>query len=146
MLKDRDLLGVNPATANYQLHRRLLFALGERLGMLQCFRCGESITSIEDLSIEHKEAWRSAPDPRAAFFDLSNVAFSHVRCNCGAGERHRKYSTDAGRKTAYSRRNRERWNRHRREQRANNPRSAKGRLSASEAEHVGSNPALGANG
>ncbi len=144
MPNDKDLLGVNYATANYQLHRNLLFALAQRLGLLDCFRCNEIIVDIADLSIEHKEAWRSAIDPRVAFFDLENIAFSHVRCNCGAGSRpNRKYATEAGRKTAYSRRTKERWNRHRRDQR-HNARSASGRLSASEADHEGSNPSLAA--
>lgn len=145
MPKDKDLLGVNPATANYQLHRRLVFAMAQQLNLAVCFRCGHTIVDVSDLSIEHKKSWRSAANPRAAFFDLENVAFSHLRCNCAAGGgSNKKYATKAGRKTAYSRRNKERWNRQRRDKR-HDARSASGRLRLSESRHEGSNPSLAAS-
>jgi hypothetical protein len=39
------------------------------------------------LSIEHKEAWQGAADPKLAFFNPDNIAFSHLSCNISAGSR-----------------------------------------------------------
>ena len=36
---------------------------------------------MSDLSIEHKVPWMSADNPIDAFFDLDNIAFSHLKCN-----------------------------------------------------------------
>lgn len=53
-----------------------------------CFRCDQEIKRVEDLSIEHKVQWRTPEQ----FWNLANIAFSHLRCNSGAGERHRAHS------------------------------------------------------
>jgi hypothetical protein len=44
-----------------------------------CFKCAKEIVTVDELSIEHKEPWegRSAE----LFWDLNNIAFSHLRCN-----------------------------------------------------------------
>jgi hypothetical protein len=39
------------------------------------------------LSIDHKNPWQAAADPKASFFDLDNIAFSHLRCNSGEANR-----------------------------------------------------------
>lgn len=78
-----SLLGEPHGTANSRLKKAIIFMLaGEIDGRLACFRCGKTIADVRDLSIEHKESWQSAADPRMAFFDLKNIAFSHLRCNC----------------------------------------------------------------
>lgn len=82
-----ELLGEPHGTANAKLRKQIIFNLAVRCGCDECYRCEKRIETMDDLSIEHKESWQSAPDPRAAFFDPNNIAFSHLRCNIGAGAR-----------------------------------------------------------
>lgn len=49
-----------------------------------CHQCGSEIENEQNLSIEHKEPWLDSDDPVGKFFDLDNIAFSHLACNCGA--------------------------------------------------------------
>lgn len=100
MAKDlkRTRLGMDPGTAANRLVKDLLFDLAMKAGH-KCFRCSGDLTR-ETFSIEHKESWLRAPEPAAAFFDLSNVAFSHLACNSSA--RHRTYSP-CGTRPAYKR-------------------------------------------
>jgi hypothetical protein len=55
--------------------------------MDNCYRCNLKIIDISTLSIEHKVSWRKADDPIYAFYDLNNIAFSHLRCNILAVDR-----------------------------------------------------------
>ena len=103
-VKDKELLGVNYATANYQLHRQLLYAFAEQLDFLRCYRCKDNILSIEEMSIEHKESWRSASEPRTAFFDLTNVCLSHMDCNRRSQVKQKIYDTPKLRKDANNKR------------------------------------------
>lgn len=80
-----ELLGMPHGTANGKLTKMILFDFAERLNLLNCFRCGRRIETLRDLSVEHKEAWMSAVDPRASYFDLNNIAFSHLSCNSSEG-------------------------------------------------------------
>lgn len=82
-----DLLGMPFGTANGKLRKKLLFHLAGKLAMLECFRCHESIESIEDFSIEHTESWQYAKDPIETFFDVEKIAFSHIDCNVRASQR-----------------------------------------------------------
>ena len=75
------LLGLNFSTANQRLRKLIMWSLVKEVGKDTCFRCGEQIEDVDDLSIEHKEPWQGTNNPRAAFFDLKNIAFSHLRCN-----------------------------------------------------------------
>ncbi len=81
------LLGLNVSTATARLRKLIMWSLVQETGQDACFRCGEQIENIDDLSIEHKEPWRKADDPKASFFDLDNIAFSHLSCNIGAADR-----------------------------------------------------------
>lgn len=47
----------------------------------------EKIENIRDLSVEHREPWQSAENPKESFFDLDNIEFSHLNCNILAGDR-----------------------------------------------------------
>lgn len=85
--KNSELLGMPFGTAAHRLRKSLMFAMAKRLSMDICHRCEKQIQDEADLTIEHKDAWRRADDPVAAFFDLENVAFSHMRCNYGAALR-----------------------------------------------------------
>ncbi len=77
-------LGMNFSTAGGRLRKMILFDLLQRFDLDWCFRCEEPIEDIGDLSIEHKEPWQTADDPKAVYFDLDNISFSHLSCNCRA--------------------------------------------------------------
>jgi hypothetical protein len=85
--KKSDLLGEPYGTASNRLRKMILFDLAKRLEMDVCFRCGGRIESLENFSIEHKEAWLNSDDPKKKFFDLDNIAFSHMGCNSSAADR-----------------------------------------------------------
>lgn len=72
-------LGMPHGTANGRLRKNILFHLLRKLNENVCFKCGQKIEKVEDLSIEHKLPWegRSAE----LFWDLDNIAFSHLHCN-----------------------------------------------------------------
>jgi hypothetical protein len=77
--KKSTLLGMSFGTARRRLERDLIFALAKAAGH-NCFHCGGELTR-ETFSVEHKKAWAIAVDPKTAFFDLENVAFSYIACN-----------------------------------------------------------------
>jgi hypothetical protein len=79
-----DLLGMPFGTACSKLRKALLFDFVKRLHEDSCYRCGEAISSIEEFSIEHKNAWSKQLSPVDAFFDLNNISYSHLKCNTGA--------------------------------------------------------------
>ena len=89
-----DLLGMSWGAACNRLRKKVLFSLIVRLKENTCYRCGNEILSVDDLSIEHKDAWRQAENPVESFFDLDNIDFSHLSCNSAAASKpHKKYFT-----------------------------------------------------
>jgi hypothetical protein len=79
--KDRVIqqLGMPPGTAANRLRKNILFSFMKRLKEDVCFKCGACIERVEDLSIEHKLPWENrSPE---LFWDLNNIAFSHLYCN-----------------------------------------------------------------
>lgn len=78
-------LGMPFGTANGKLRKSILFHLVQKIELDLCFRCNKIIASIEDFSIEHKIAWMGTNDPVKYFFDIENIAFSHIICNNKAG-------------------------------------------------------------
>jgi len=82
--KKKEQLGMSFGTATARLRKLIMFELVKRCGLDKCYRCGQSIEKIENLSIEHKEAWMDSRNPKELFFDLNNIAFSHLKCNTGA--------------------------------------------------------------
>jgi len=44
-----------------------------------CVRCNKEIEIVEELSVEHIKPWEGIS--AELFWDLDNVAFSHVKCN-----------------------------------------------------------------
>jgi hypothetical protein len=78
-LKKEATLGMGFGKATQRLRKMILFSLVVRLKENHCFVCSKVIDKVEDLSIEHKLPWegRSAE----LFWDLNNIAFSHLRCN-----------------------------------------------------------------
>lgn len=74
-------LGMHPSTAANRLRKTVLFSLIKVMGLNNCWHCGEEIENIDNLSIEHKVPWLDSEDPVGLFFDLNNIAFSHLECN-----------------------------------------------------------------
>jgi hypothetical protein len=90
--RKKDQLGIHPATAQHRLKKIVVFDLVKRLGENICYRCKKEIISEDDLSLEHKIAWLdNSPD---LFWDLENIAWSHLSCNIRAA---RRYKTNSSR-------------------------------------------------
>ena len=70
-----------------RLRKQIMFRLMQKCGEDICYQCGEKIESIDTLSIEHKIPWLDSEDPAGLFFDLDNLAFSHMSCNFGAARK-----------------------------------------------------------
>lgn len=88
MDKKRKQLGMHPSTAAHRLRTDIMYSLAEKLNLLFCYRCGDSI-SREEFSIEHKEDWLDSHNPIGIYFDLDNIAFSHKSCNYQASKEKR---------------------------------------------------------
>ena len=82
--KKNTQLGMPIGTAGNRLRKEIMFKLLTKLNENICYRCGKKIESAEELSIEHKEPWLDSPNPKELFFDLENIAFSHLSCNIHA--------------------------------------------------------------
>lgn len=81
-IKRSKQLGMDFSTATNRLKKKILFSLIQRLEEDICFQCGNLIETEDELSIEHKIPWlHKSPD---LFWNLENIAFSHLRCNSGA--------------------------------------------------------------
>ncbi len=87
--KDKQLK-MSHGTAANRLRKMILFKLIQQLTLDSCFQCGKIISDITNLSIEHKIPWLNSSDPIGLFFDLDNIAFSHLKCNNIAGKRSNK--------------------------------------------------------
>ena len=74
------------STANSRLRKMLLYKYLRICGEHICYRCSLPIEDIDELSIEHKDAWLNNPQGRKLFFDLDNISFSHRVCNSSAGK------------------------------------------------------------
>ena len=72
-------LGLAIGTASSRLRKRILFALVCELERNICYRCGRTISVVEELTVDHKEPWLDVSTD--LFWDLANVAFSHSLCN-----------------------------------------------------------------
>lgn len=72
-------LGMAHGTATNRLRKMILLHLLKKLGENYCFKCRQEIFEIDQLSIEHKEPWEGKSIE--LFWDLNNIAFSHLSCN-----------------------------------------------------------------
>lgn len=77
--KKSSFLGMNFGTAHRRLLKQLLFRSLQRGNEDVCFKCGERIEKIQDLSIEHIKPWEGISVE--LFWNLDNITFSHVKCN-----------------------------------------------------------------
>ncbi len=79
----------------------MLFNLMVRCGVDVCIRCQQKITSADDVTIDHIEAWLHAKNAAVLFFDLKNTGFSHVRCNNVSKRLHGQTQAKSGFKGVY---------------------------------------------
>ena len=89
-------------TASGRLKKQIMFMLLKKLGINKCWRCSELITDVKDLSIEHKKPWLDSKDPIGLYFDLDNIAFSHIKCNIGAARKPHKIIWEEGKMYCWS--------------------------------------------
>jgi hypothetical protein len=80
--RKRAVLGRHMSSAMRALTRDLLFHFAVSTGH-KCYRCGNGLDR-ETFSIDHKQDWLNSDDPKAKFYDIENIAFSHLRCNITA--------------------------------------------------------------
>ena len=85
--KKAEQLGMSHGAARNRLVKSLLWDFVVKSKQNFCYHCGTEILTIHDLSIEHKEPWLDSEDPISLYFDLTNIAYSHLSCNCSAGKR-----------------------------------------------------------
>lgn len=81
--KKKEQLGMHPSTASGKLLRDIIFESVVIKNKHTCYLCGGELTR-DTFSIEHKDPWLDSDDPSANFFDLDNIAYSHLSCNAGA--------------------------------------------------------------
>jgi len=106
--KKTQQLGMNPSTASGRLNKDLLFDFISKAGHT-CFRCGGELTR-DTFSIEHKETWLDSEQPVELFFDLGNIAYSHLSCNVKASRVTNKiYNTPEEKRVARNKRERQVW-------------------------------------
>lgn len=92
-------LGMPFGTAQGRLRKLILFQLVQETGKDICFRCNQKIESVNNLSIEHKIPWfNNSPK---LFWDLNNIAFSHLSCNAIHGNILRRKSCPPGTNWCY---------------------------------------------
>ena len=88
--KKKEQLGVDPGTASHTLRKMVMFDMAKQLGLTKCYQCGEEIETVSEFSVEHKIPWLDSENPSELFFDLNNIAFSHLSCNIAAARNPRK--------------------------------------------------------
>ena len=81
------------STANGRLRKMILFDLVCKLGLNVCHRCGEPM-NLKTLSIDHKEDWLHREVE--LFWDMENIAFSHLSCNNAASTPRNKVKVPEG--------------------------------------------------
>lgn len=94
--KRTKMLGMSSGCAQHRLRKSLMFSMAKKLNITKCFRCNKEIECEVDFSIDHKIGWESKENSVELFFDIENIAFSHLSCNIGAAEKkNKKYSSRA---------------------------------------------------
>lgn len=99
MEKKKKQLGIHPSTASNRLIKDLLYRYISYDSVV-CHQCGEPMTR-DTFSVEHKIPWLDSDDPAGMFYDLSNIAYSHLACNIAAIRR-KKSAAKCGTKARYS--------------------------------------------
>jgi hypothetical protein len=76
------LLGMPYGTAEKHLRKAMLHSLAQQCGKNLCRWCQTEISSPDDLAVVHVQDWSDDADK---YWDLNNVAFSHVSCAAARG-------------------------------------------------------------
>ena len=76
------LLGMPYGTAEKRLRKAMIYELARQCGKNKCRWCESEISSPDDLAVVHLQDWSDDAD---LFWDLNNVAFSHVSCAAERG-------------------------------------------------------------
>jgi hypothetical protein len=79
MIDKSEFLGTNYGAATQKLRKFIIFKLLVKHGENICFQCGNTIENVDDLSVEHIKPWLGKRVD--LFWDLDNIAFSHLACN-----------------------------------------------------------------
>jgi hypothetical protein len=79
MSRAAETLGMPQGTASARLRKMLLFRQLKKHNENTCVRCGKEIEIVAELSVEHIKPWEGISAD--LFWDLDNVAFSHMKCN-----------------------------------------------------------------
>lgn len=111
-LKDKKSLqlGMNASTANGRLVKDILYSLIVKTGQNKCCKCKMPM-SRDTFSIEHLVPWLDSEEPLKLFFDLENIYFSHLKCNCESARKpQKKYFTEDERKAGSALSQRNCWN------------------------------------
>lgn len=101
MNRKSEQLGCNFGNASFKLRSLVIFNLIEKHGLNKCYRCGETIKSVNDLTLDHKIDWLDSENPKQLFFDVDNIAFSHANCNRLSRRTPRKVKSKTGFKGVY---------------------------------------------
>lgn len=92
--KRKEQLGIPLGTASARLRKALLFKCVQELNKDYCHQCKQKIKFLDEFSIEHVVPWLDSNDPKGLFYDLNNIAFSHMKCNIAAARKsNKKYFT-----------------------------------------------------
>ncbi len=86
----KEQLGIDFGKANLRLFKMVVWNMARKSGMDKCSHCKQPIDEPDHLSLEHIEPWRGTNDREARphlFWDLNNIAFSHMWCNSGSPTR-----------------------------------------------------------
>ena len=80
----KDFLGIDKGTAMHRLKKIIMFELAKKAGLSRCHRCKLLITDVAEFSVEHIEPWLW--NDVKLFWDINNIAFSHLSCNSAAAQ------------------------------------------------------------
>lgn len=95
--------------SRHTLAQDILFDFIVKAGHV-CFRCGKKLNR-NDFTIEHKVPWLGEENYLELYYDLENIAYSHLGCNIAAARKPtKKHNSVEERKAFKLKRARELWN------------------------------------
>lgn len=77
--RQAELLGMPASTASKRLKKTLFFNLLKKHSENICKVCALPIEKEEELTVEHILPWENRS--KELFFDVTNIAYSHLKCN-----------------------------------------------------------------
>lgn len=87
----RKKYSLTVSSARSRLIKSIMFALLKESDQHYCYRCGEEL-ELNSFTIEHVKPWAYQEDAWELYFDLSNIAFSHSKCNSAHTRRYTKHA------------------------------------------------------